>query len=369
MQSVPTFQVQHTDGRARRGRLHTAHGVIQTPAFMPVGTRASVKAVPHRNLIELDAEIILGNTYHLILRPGLEVIRNAGGLHPFMNWTRPILTDSGGYQVFSLAKLRQIKPDGVEFQSHIDGAKMFLGPREAMAAQKDLASDIAMVFDECPPWPATRDKAQSSLDLTLEWAAACREQPRAPGQLVFGIGQGSMYADLRQRAIAELQQLDFDGYALGGLSVGEPAATMYDVIDATEPHMPVDKPRYLMGVGLPTQIIEAVARGIDMFDCVLPTRVGRNGSAYTADGMIQIKSARYKEDFTPIEADCDCYACRNFTRAYLRHLTNVGEILSLQLLSIHNLHFYLTLMRRARAAIEASAFTAFKDDFIARYTA
>ena len=336
---------------------------------MPVGTRATVKAVPQKDLIELDAEIILGNTYHLILRPGLDIIEAAGGLHQFMSWQRPILTDSGGYQVFSLSDLRKVKKDGVEFQSHIDGNKMFLGPREAMAAQRILGSDIAMVFDECPPWPCTEEDARTSLARTTRWAGMCREQERAPGQLVFGIVQGSVYSGLREQAAKELIDIGFDGYAIGGVSVGEPQDKMYEIVDAAAPHLPEDRPRYLMGVGLPPQIVECVARGIDMFDCVLPTRVGRNGSAYTWDGMVQAKTGRYKADFTQIEADCACYTCRNFTKAYLRHLINVGEILALQLLSIHNVHFYLELMRRIRQAIESKTFQDFRERFHARYRA
>lgn len=363
-----TFELQHeTPEGARLGRLQTAHGTIPTPIFMPVGTRASVKAVSPAELHELDASVILGNTYHLFLRPGMEIIRAAGGLHRFMSWDRPILTDSGGYQVFSLAKLRKLKPDGIEFQSHIDGSKLFLGPKEAMAIQRDLGSDIAMVLDECPPHPCTHQEAAESLKLTLRWAATCREQPRAEGQLVFGIVQGSAYEDLRQQAARELGAMDFDGYAIGGVSVGEPEAMMYQAIDHAAPELPQDKPRYLMGVGTPPQVVEAVARGVDMFDCVLPTRVGRNGSAYTAEGMMQIKAGRYKQDFRPIEEGCACYACRTFSRAYIRHLVNVGEILGLRLVTLHNLHFYLEMMRQIRQHIENDTFEAFRQDFHARY--
>ncbi len=361
------YELQKTDGRARAGQLRTAHGLVQTPAFMPVGTRGAVKAVPPRDLLTLDTEIILANTYHLLLRPGLEIIRAAGGLHKFMGWDRPILTDSGGYQVFSLADLCRVTPEGVEFQSHIDGQRVFLGPREAMSAQRDLAADIAMVFDHCPPWPCSPEAAAESLELTLRWAAECRRQERAPAQLVFGIVQGSVYADLRRRAVAELLKLDFDGYALGGVSVGEPPEQMFEMIDLCEPLLPPDRPRYLMGVGTPPQIVEAVARGIDLFDCVLPTRVGRNGSAYTPAGMIQVKAGRYKRDLAPIDESCQCYACKNFSKAYLRHLLNVGEILGLQLLSVHNLHFYLTLMRQLRAAIVQGRFAEFRQDFHANY--
>ena len=365
------FTLLKTDSAsaARRGLLRTAHGEIQTPIFMPVGTQATVKAMTPLELEEIGAQIILGNTYHLFVRPGMEIIRGAGGLHRFMNWHRPILTDSGGYQVFSLSKLRKITRDGVKFQSHVDGAALFLGPREAMAIQRDLGSDIAMTFDECTPYPATRRQAQDSLRLTQRWAALCREQPRAPGQLVFGIVQGGMHEELRAEAAADLVKLDFDGYALGGLSVGEPEAEMYRILDAAVPCLPAEQPRYLMGVGTPPQIVEAVARGIDMFDCVLPTRVGRNGCAYTAAGTLPVKAGRYKADFRPIEEGCACYACRHFTRAYIRHLLNVDEILGSRLMTVHNLHFYLDLARRIRGHLDAGTFAEFRRDFAARYAA
>ncbi len=364
-----SFELSLTDStsRARRGALVTAHGTIQTPAFMPVGTRGSVKAVSPQELVELQAEIILGNTYHLNLRPGMEIIRAAGGLHRFISWDRPILTDSGGYQVFSLAKLRRLKPHGVEFQSHIDGSPMFLGPREAMGIQRDLGSDIAMVLDECPPHPCTYDEAAASLALTLRWAGDCKEQPRAPGQLVFGIVQGSGYEPLRREAAQALTQIGFDGYAIGGVSVGEPEEMMYQAVEYAEPYLPTDQPRYLMGVGTPPQIVEAVARGVDMFDCVLPTRVGRNGSAFTATGMMQIKAGRFKDDFGPIEEGCGCYACRHFSRAYVRHLVNVDEILGLRLVTLHNLHFYLEMMRRIRQHLEAGSFDEYRREFHRQY--
>ena len=361
------FHLICEEGRARRGMLLTQHGSIQTPVFMPVGTRASVKALTPQNLIDVGAEIILGNTYHLVLRPGLEIFEKCGGLHNFMNWQHPILTDSGGYQVFSLSGLRKMTPDGVEFRSHIDGQKMFLGPKEAMRAQKIIGSDIAMVFDECPPWPCSYEQAAESLDLTLKWAAQCKEQERADGQLVFGIVQGSVYEDLRRKSVDGLMDIGFDGYAIGGVSVGEPEKTMYEIVDYCTPHMQVDKPRYLMGVGTPPQLVEAVARGVDMFDCVLPTRVGRNGSAYTWDGMVQVKAGRFKDDFTPIDENCTCYTCQNFSKAYLRHLINVGEPLAMQLLSLHNVHFYLTLMKEIRKAIEEHRFEAFRKAFHERY--
>lgn len=353
--------------KARRGVLKTAHGTVQTPVFMPVGTQATVKTLSATELKEMGAEIILGNTYHLNLRPGLEIMEEAGGLHKFQNWDGSILTDSGGYQVFSLAKLRKLKKDGVEFRSHLDGSKLFIGPKEAMHIQKVLGSDIAMLFDECTPYPCTYEDAEKSLDLTLEWAAVCKEQPRAEGQLYFGIVQGSTYEDLRRRSAEELVKIGFDGYAIGGLSVGEPEEEMYKAIDYVEDLLPEDHPRYLMGVGTPPQLVQAVAKGVDMFDCVLPTRVGRNGSAYTAKGMLQIKAARYKSDFTPIEEGCQCYTCRNHTKAYLRHLLKAKEILGLRLMTIHNIHFYLNLMKQIREHIEAGTFKEFHDDFVANY--
>ncbi len=354
--------------KARRGILKTAHGTVQTPVFMPVGTQATVKTLSATELKEMGAEIILGNTYHLNLRPGLEIMEEAGGLHKFQNWDGSILTDSGGYQVFSLAKLRKLKADGVEFRSHLDGSKLFIGPKEAMHIQKVLGSDIAMLFDECTPYPCTYEDAEKSLDLTLEWAKVCKEQPRSKGQLYFGIVQGSTYEDLRRRSAEELVKIGFDGYAIGGLSVGEPEEEMYKAIDYVEDLLPEDYPRYLMGVGTPPQLVQAVAKGVDMFDCVLPTRVGRNGSAYTSKGMLQIKAARYKSDFSPIEEGCQCYTCRNHTKAYLRHLLKAKEILGLRLMTIHNIHFYLNLMKQIRKHIEAGTFKEFHDEFVANYT-
>ncbi|MCF7853684.1 MAG: tRNA guanosine(34) transglycosylase Tgt [Candidatus Pacebacteria bacterium] len=364
------FQILETDSptSARRGQLQTAHGIVQTPVFMPVGTQATVKTMTPHELEEMGGQILLGNTYHLSLRPGIDIIRNAGGLHSFMAWHGPILTDSGGYQVFSLSKLRKITPEGVRFQSHIDGSSLFLGPREAMDIQKNLGADIAMVFDECPSHASTHQQAAASLELTLEWASVCRDQERAPNQLVFGIVQGALYEDLRVHAAQALTSLDFDGYAIGGLSVGEPEDRMLEVLNWTAPRLPVDSPRYLMGVGTPPQIVEAVARGIDMFDCVLPTRLARNGSAFTSKGCIPIKAGRYKEDFAPIDNDCDCYTCRHFSRAYIRHLINVNEILASRLMTIHNLHFYLTLMRRLRNHLEEGTFQEFREAFHARYS-
>lgn len=358
-----------TQTMARRGVLTTAHGTIQTPIFMPVGTVGSVKTMTPKELKEENAQIILGNTYHLNLRPGMEIMEKAGGLHRFMGWDRPILTDSGGYQVFSLSKLRKITKDGVHFQSHIDGSPLFIGPRESMNIQRIIGSDIAMLFDECVPYPATWQEVKKSLDLTLHWAQICKEQPRAPGQLYFGIIQGGFYKDLRELATKELTAMDFDGYSIGGMSVGEPEEDMFNALDWAVPLMPEHKPRYLMGVGTPLQLVEGVARGIDMFDCVLPTRVARNGTAYTRDGTLPVKAGRYKDDFRPIEQGCQCYSCRNFSRAYIRHLLNAGEILGARLMTIHNIHFYLTLMSEIRQHIENGDFNEFRLDFTARYRA
>ncbi len=362
-----TLLKKDKETKARRGILKTKHYEVQTPVFMPVGTQGTVKTMTADELREIGAEIILGNTYHLNLRPGMEIMEAAGGLHKFQNWDRAILTDSGGYQVFSLAKLRKLKEDGVEFRSHLDGSKLFIGPKEAMAIQKTIGSDIAMLFDECTPYPCSLEDAEKSLELTLRWAKVCKEQPRADGQLYFGIVQGSTYRELRRKSASALVDIGFDGYAIGGLSVGEPEEEMYKAIDYVEDLLPEDHPRYLMGVGTPPQIVQAVARGVDMFDCVLPTRVGRNGSAYTAKGMLQIKSARYKADFTPIEEGCECYACKNHTKAYIRHLIKANEILALRLMTIHNIHFYVNLMRQIRQHLEAGTFKQFHDDFVANY--
>ena len=366
--SLP-FQIEQTDSQsgARCGRLTTAHGVIETPMFMPVGTQGTVKCLAPAELRELGAQIILGNTYHLMLRPGLEVVAQAGGLHKFMGWDGAILTDSGGFQVFSLAKLRKITPDGVQFQSHVDGATFFLGPREAMAAQAALGSDIAMVFDECPPWPCDREYACRSVDLSLQWAARCRENANGSGQLLFGIVQGSVFADLRARCARELVAMEFDGYAVGGVSVGEPEPEMLQQVDVSVPHLPAEKPRYVMGVGTLPQMLAMVARGVDLFDCVLPTRAARHGKVFTQTGSYGIKNAQYRADFGPLEAGCGCYACRNFSRAYLRHLVWANEILGLRLLTQHNLHVYLNLLRRTRAALAAGEFAEFCEQFVAHY--
>jgi queuine tRNA-ribosyltransferase len=363
------FQLLKTDSRtkARRGRLTTAHGVVETPIFMPVGTQASVKAIDNRELLEMGTQIILGNTYHLNIRPGMEIIRAAGGLHGFMNWRGPILTDSGGFQVFSLAKIRKIKAHGVEFRSHLDGSLLFLGPKEAMEIQRTLGSDIAMVFDECPPHTAPPQELRDAVERTIRWARECREQPRGPGQLMFGIVQGGSDAALREECARALIAMDFDGYAIGGVSVGEPEPEMLKAIELTEPFLPADKPRYAMGLGTPAQLIELVARGVDMFDCVLPTRVARNGTVFTRKGSYILKNAENKADFGPMEAGCDCFACRHFSRAYLRHLLNVGEIVGLRMLSIHNSHLYLKIMSEARQAIEDGTFADFHREFVAGY--
>jgi len=364
------FELLQTDTvtRARLGRLTTRHGVVDTPVFMPVGTQASVKALDPRELIEMGTQILLGNTYHLNIRPGLDILRAAGGLHRFMNWDRPILTDSGGFQVFSLAQIRKIKPHGVEFRSHLDGSPLFLGPKEAMAIQRELGSDIAMAFDECPPHDAPAREQKLAVERTIAWARECRAQPRAPGQLVFGIVQGGSNAALREECARAIVGLEFDGYAIGGVSVGEPEPEMLKAIDLTEPFLPARQARYAMGLGTPAQMLELVARGVDMFDCVLPTRVARNGTAYTRRGAIGIKGGAYKADFRPIEENCDCFACRHFTRAYLRHLLNVNEILGLRMLSVHNSHLFLKLMADARAHLAAGTFADFYRDFIAQYT-
>ena len=363
------FELLQKDGgsRGRLGRLTTPRGVIETPVFMPVGTQASVKALDPRELREMGTQIILGNTYHLSIRPGLEIIRAAGGLHRFMNWPGPILTDSGGFQVFSLAKIRKIREHGVEFRSHLDGSPLFLGPKEAMAIQGVLGSDIAMAFDECPPHDCAPEDALEAVERTLAWARECLAQPRAQGQMLFGIAQGGIHAALRERCARELAAMNFDGYAIGGVSVGEPEHEMMKAVELTEPFLPERLPRYAMGLGTPAQLVELVARGIDMFDCVLPTRVARNGTAFTRRGTISIKGGAVKADFGPIEEGCACFACQNFTRAYLRHLLNVNEILGLRMLSVHNSHFYLEVMREIRSRLAAGTFGEYRRAFAATY--
>lgn len=355
------------NSKARLGRLTTAHGVIDTPVFMPVGTQGSVKALDPRELQEMGTQIILGNTYHLHIRPGLDIIRAAGGLHRFINWLAPILTDSGGFQVFSLAKIRKIKPHGVEFRSHLDGSLLFLGPKEAMEIQRVLGSDIAMAFDDCPPHTGTVREVRAAVERTVLWADECREQPRAAGQQVFGIVQGGNHAALREECAKALVAMKFDGYAIGGVSVGEPEPEMMRAVELTEPFLPANQPRYAMGLGTPAQLVELVARGVDMFDCVLPTRVARNGTAFTTKGTTSIKAGFNKADLRPIEEGCDCFACRHFSRAYLRHLLNVGEILGLRMLSVHNSHMFLKLMADIRAHLAAGTFTEFRREFVGNY--
>jgi queuine tRNA-ribosyltransferase len=363
------FTLLHTDptSKARLGRLTTTRGGIETPVFMPVGTQASVKALDPRELREMGTQILLGNTYHLNIRPGMEIIKAAGGLHRFMNWPWPILTDSGGFQVFSLAKIRKLKPHGVEFRSHLDGSTLFMGPKESMEIQRILGSDIAMVFDECPAHDCTPKVASDAVERTIDWARECRIQPRAEGQFVFGIVQGGVNPELREQCAKALTAMEFDGYAIGGVSVGEPEHEMMRAVELAEPFLPAHKARYAMGLGTPAQIVELVARGVDMFDCVLPTRVARNGTAFTKKGSLNVKGGAVKADFSPIDPDCACYACRNFTRAYLRHLLNVDEILGLRMVSVHNSHFYLEVMREIRSHLAAGTFAEYRRAFAANY--
>ncbi|MDP3058098.1 MAG: tRNA guanosine(34) transglycosylase Tgt [bacterium] len=337
---------------ARLGHIQTSHGFFETPVFMPVGTQATVKTLTPEQLHGIDAKIILSNTYHLYLRPGHELVEAAGGLHKFMSWPESILTDSGGYQVFSLSDLRKIKEEGVEFRSHIDGSTHFLSPEKAVAIQNSLGADIIMCFDECIPYPSEHSYAENSVERTLRWAKRCKDAHRLPGtQALFGIVQGGMYQDLRTKSALQTIEIDFPGYAIGGLSVGEPKHMMYEVLENVVPILPQDKPRYLMGVGSPDCLIEGVLRGVDMFDCVLPTRIARNGTALTSFGKVVVRNREYAQDFLPIEPGCDCYTCKNFTRAYLRHLVKAGEVLGLTLISIHNLRYLLRLMEDLRLAI------------------
>lgn len=353
---------------ARRGRVHTPHGTFETPAFMPVGTQATVKGMSPEELKTLGAEIILSNTYHLYLRPGTEIVKGAGKLHRFMNWDRPILTDSGGFQVFSLNELRKITEDGVEFRSHIDGSRHFLSPEKAVEIQNGLGSDIIMAFDECIPYPAKYDYVKQSLERTTRWAARCKEQHRdTEHQSLFGIIQGGMYTDLREQSANELVALNFPGYAIGGLSVGEPAEEMYRILDHTVPLMPGNKPRYLMGVGTPDYLIEGAIRGLDMFDCVLPSRLGRNGTVMTAKGRVIVRDAKYAKDYTPMDDQCGCYACRNYTKSYIRHLLKANEMFGLRLCTYHNLYFLLDLMKKVRQAIEEDRLKDFRDEFYLQY--
>ncbi|MGE9970931.1 tRNA guanosine(34) transglycosylase Tgt [Candidatus Pseudoscillospira sp. SGI.172] len=368
------FKVTKTEGRARRGVFTCAHGVAQTPVFMNVGTQGAIKgAVSAHDLVDIGCQIELSNTYHLHLRPGDDVVRALGGLHKFMDWSGPILTDSGGFQVFSLASLRKIREEGVYFSSHIDGRKIFMGPEESMRIQSRLGSDVAMAFDECVENPAAYDYAKASCERTVRWLERCKaEHDRLnalpdtvnPDQMLFGINQGATFPDLRVWHMEEIRKIDCEGYAIGGLAVGEPTRVMYDIIDAVEPHMPTGKPRYLMGVGTPSNIIEAVARGVDFFDCVMPARNARHGKLYTWEGSINLKNEKYKLDDRPIDPTCDCPACQSFSRAYLRHLFAAGEMLAMRLAVLHNLHFYNTLMERIRSALDAGTF----EDFRAEYS-
>lgn len=359
------FELLTTDGAARRGRLTLAHGVVETPVFMPVGTYGTVKAMTPRDLNDIGAQICLGNTFHLWLRPGLEVIGAHGGLHRFMNWDKPILTDSGGFQVFSLGALRKITEEGVKFSSPINGDKLFLTPEESMRIQHVLNSDVVMIFDECTPYPASFDDAAKSMRLSLRWAKRSHDEHNRLGNTnaLFGIVQGGMYEDLRDESLAGLDEIGFDGMAIGGLSVGEPKEDMARILAHTAPRLPANKPRYLMGVGTPEDLVAAVQAGIDMFDCVMPTRNARNGHLFTRYGDVKIKNAQYKTDLRPLDESCDCYTCRNFTRAYLHHLHRIGEILGAQLNTIHNLHYYQTLMRELRAAISVGKLPELVADF------
>lgn len=367
------FQLLKTDtnSKARLGKITTSHGEIETPIFMPVGTQGTVKAVTPKALKEeVKAQIILGNTYHLYLRPGTEILEKAGGLHKFMGWDRPILTDSGGFQVFSLSELRKLKADGVEFKSHLDGSKHFFSPEKVIKIQRSIGSDFMMPLDECTPFPCEYDYAKKSQELTSKWAVLNKEafEKSEPlyghKQYLFGIIQGSVYKDLREKSAADLIALNFDAYAIGGLAVGEPMEQMYELVDFTTDLMPVEKPRYLMGVGRPENILEAIERGVDMFDCVMPTRNARNAYLFTSIGVVSMRNAGYKEDFTPLDPNCSCYTCQNFTKSYLRHLFNAKEILAYELASIHNLTFYLNLVKQAREKIKEGNFSEWKKEII-----
>ena len=359
------FDLLSTDGIARRGRLTFERGTVETPAFMPVGTYGTVKAMTPEELVETGAEIILGNTFHLMLRPGTDVIKKHGDLHDFMHWQGPILTDSGGFQVYSLAKMRKITEQGVIFQSPVDGARIELTPELSIQVQRELGADVVMIFDECTPYPATREQAEASMQLSLRWAERSKASHEGNGSALFGIVQGGMYEDLRAVSADGLTGIGFDGYAIGGLSVGEPIDERNHILEHTLPHLPAAQPRYLMGVGKPEDIVEAVRRGIDMFDCVIPTRNARTAYLYTRTGIIKIRNSRYQDDTRPVDEHCGCYTCRNYSRAYLRHLDKCGEILGSRLNTIHNLHYYQDLMRGIRAAIEEGTFDQFADEFYA----
>lgn len=353
---------------ARLGRVHTPHGSFETPAFMPVGTQATVKTMSPEEVKEMGAGIILSNTYHLFLRPGHELIKEAGGLHKFMNWDRAILTDSGGFQVFSLSDLRKITEDGVHFRSHLNGDKLFIGPEKAMEIQNALGSDIMMAFDECPPWPAEEAYVKQSTERTSRWAERClKAHARPEDQGLFAIVQGGMHPELRKMSARDLTSMDFPGYAIGGLSVGEPKHLMYEMLEATTPFLPADKPRYLMGVGSPDALIEGSMRGVDMFDCVLPTRIARNGTTMTSDGRLVVRNSQYERDFRPLDPECSCYTCRNYSRAYIRHLIKAEETFGIRLTTYHNLYFLLDLMRKVRQAIAEDRLGDFKEAFFDRY--
>lgn len=351
------------ENRARLGVIRTPHGEIQTPVFMPVGTQASVKTMTPEELKEIGTQIILSNTYHLYLRPGADIVANAGGLHSFMNWDRAILTDSGGFQVFSLAKLREIDDDGVSFRSHLDGSKHRLSPEISVGVQEKLGADIIMSFDECPPYPASKEEVRAAVNRTSKWAERGKKFHSRKDQALFGIVQGGVFGDLREQSAKDLVSMDFPGYSIGGLSVGEPADLMYETLDYTVPHLPEDKPRYLMGVGTLDYLLEGVFRGVDMFDCVFPTRVARKGTAITREGKIVVRNATYASDLRPVEEGCTCYTCQNYTRSYIRHLFKAGEILALRLLSIHNLHVLHTFMAEIREHIKNNTLTDFREEF------
>jgi queuine tRNA-ribosyltransferase len=363
LEIIMKFELDTTDGRARRGRLKFDRGTVETPAFMPVGTYGSVKGMTPEEVKATGAQIILGNTFHLALRPGTDVIELHGDLHDFTHWEGPILTDSGGFQVFSLGKMRKIKEEGVTFSSPVDGAKIFMGPEESMEIQRKLGSDIVMIFDECTPYPASHEVANESMQLSLRWAKRSKDAHGDNPSALFGIVQGGMYEDLRRESIEKLKEIGFDGYAIGGLSVGEPKEEMMATLDYTEPHMPKDKPRYLMGVGKPEDIVEAVRRGIDMFDCVIPTRNARNGFLFTSEGVVKIRNAKHKTSLLPLDPKCDCYTCQNYSRAYLHHLDKCHEIQGARLNTIHNLHYYQDLMRGLREAIAQQRLDAFVTEF------
>lgn len=364
-----TFSVlkESQETRARLGRVETKHGVVETPVFMPVGTQATVKTMAPYELEELGAEIILSNTYHLYLRPGNDIVAEAGGLHDFMNWKRPILTDSGGFQVFSLGPLRTISEEGVKFRSHLDGSKHFISPEKSIQIQMDLGADIIMAFDECAPYPADREYVKKSKDMTTRWAKRCLDAHTREDQSLFGIVQGGMYNDLRRESALELIDMDFPGYGIGGLSVGEPKELMYEVLDELIPIMPKEKPRYLMGVGSPDCLVEGVMRGVDMFDCVWPTRLARHGMVITSQGNLTIRNQPFARDFAPIEEDCHCYTCRNFSRAYIRHLLKANEVLGIRLTTIHNIAFLMRLMKDIRQAIAEDSLVEYSRDFLARF--